>query len=322
MDLYFLCIFQIRQATVEKLIERLVDLRFLSIDFLNTFLLTYRVFTNCFDVLNALANLYRSSPIKQNMTNALKYECGQQQQGSNELNRRISYSGIYRMPSINEETSLHRLSATYEPKMNDYSKISLAPLASVETIKSNCKRIPEERLKRADEEEDDDDEDEDEDEEEKEGSKTPVNQVNHAPTLSTLRKSSNIVDDMVNHMTKANVTDGLLDVKRAVNNSDTLKKLIQDSKASSDLHLNKKSIESTSATATTELKAPRKSDIGLRNSFHRTNNFTESMLEKELLVKETTLASSDLSLSDSIDSASNMASKIVSLSLSFYFSLV
>jgi hypothetical protein len=36
---------QIRYATPEKLLQRLTDLRFLSIDFLNTFLLTYRVFT-------------------------------------------------------------------------------------------------------------------------------------------------------------------------------------------------------------------------------------------------------------------------------------
>ena len=45
---------QIRYATPERLLQRLTDLRFLSIDFLNTFLLTYRVFTgeiifsNCF----------------------------------------------------------------------------------------------------------------------------------------------------------------------------------------------------------------------------------------------------------------------------------
>ena len=53
---------QIRHATVEKLLERLTDLRFLSIDFLNTFLLTYRVFTDTTAVLNALKKLYESSP--------------------------------------------------------------------------------------------------------------------------------------------------------------------------------------------------------------------------------------------------------------------
>ncbi|KAG7153337.1 Ras-specific guanine nucleotide-releasing factor 2-like, partial [Homarus americanus] len=36
----------IRYATPDRLLERLTDLRFLSIDFLNTFLLTYRVFTD------------------------------------------------------------------------------------------------------------------------------------------------------------------------------------------------------------------------------------------------------------------------------------
>ena len=37
---------QIRYATPERLLQRLTDLRFLSIDFLNTFLLTYRVFAD------------------------------------------------------------------------------------------------------------------------------------------------------------------------------------------------------------------------------------------------------------------------------------
>ena len=52
----------IRHASVEKLIERLTDLRFLSIDFLNTFLLTYRVFMEPIALLNALRTLYESSP--------------------------------------------------------------------------------------------------------------------------------------------------------------------------------------------------------------------------------------------------------------------
>ena len=37
---------QIRYATPDRLLQRLTDLRFLSIDFLNTFLLTYRVFAD------------------------------------------------------------------------------------------------------------------------------------------------------------------------------------------------------------------------------------------------------------------------------------
>ncbi len=47
---------------MEKILERLTDLRFLSIDFLNTFLLTYRVYTDSMTVLNALIDLYESSP--------------------------------------------------------------------------------------------------------------------------------------------------------------------------------------------------------------------------------------------------------------------
>ncbi|XP_041436423.1 ras-specific guanine nucleotide-releasing factor 2-like isoform X2 [Xenopus laevis] len=50
---------QIRYASVERLLERLTDLRFLSIDFLNTFLHTYRIFTTAFVVLEKLADIYK-----------------------------------------------------------------------------------------------------------------------------------------------------------------------------------------------------------------------------------------------------------------------
>ena len=49
---------QIRYATPERLLQRLTDLRFLNIDFLNTFLLTYRVFTDGITVLEALKNVF------------------------------------------------------------------------------------------------------------------------------------------------------------------------------------------------------------------------------------------------------------------------
>jgi len=49
---------QIRYASPERLFERLTDLRFLSIDFLNTFLLTYRVFTDGVTVLDALKKVH------------------------------------------------------------------------------------------------------------------------------------------------------------------------------------------------------------------------------------------------------------------------
>lgn len=49
---------QIRYASKERLFERLTDLRFLSIDFLNTFLLTYRVFTTAEDVLESLKSVH------------------------------------------------------------------------------------------------------------------------------------------------------------------------------------------------------------------------------------------------------------------------
>ncbi|KAM6986445.1 ras-specific guanine nucleotide-releasing factor 2 isoform 2-T2 [Aplochiton taeniatus] len=50
---------QIRYASVERLLERLTDLRFLSIDFLNTFLHTYRIFTNATVVMDKLADIYK-----------------------------------------------------------------------------------------------------------------------------------------------------------------------------------------------------------------------------------------------------------------------
>ncbi|XP_075693876.1 ras-specific guanine nucleotide-releasing factor 2 isoform X3 [Rhinoderma darwinii] len=50
---------QIRYASVERLLERLTDLRFLSIDFLNTFLHTYRIFTTAFVVLEKLSDIYK-----------------------------------------------------------------------------------------------------------------------------------------------------------------------------------------------------------------------------------------------------------------------
>ena len=49
---------QIRYATPERLLQRLTDLRFLSIDFLNTFLLTYKVFADGVQVLEALKKVF------------------------------------------------------------------------------------------------------------------------------------------------------------------------------------------------------------------------------------------------------------------------
>lgn len=54
---------QIRYASPERLFERLTDLRFLSIDFLNTFLLTYRVFTDGVKVLEALKKVSVQPPM-------------------------------------------------------------------------------------------------------------------------------------------------------------------------------------------------------------------------------------------------------------------
>ncbi|NXM61514.1 RGRF1 factor, partial [Illadopsis cleaveri] len=52
-------VLQIRYASVERLLERLTALRFLSIDFLNTFLHSYRVFTTALVVLDKLITIYK-----------------------------------------------------------------------------------------------------------------------------------------------------------------------------------------------------------------------------------------------------------------------
>ncbi|XP_060233753.1 ras-specific guanine nucleotide-releasing factor 2 isoform X6 [Meriones unguiculatus] len=50
---------QIRHASVERLLERLTDLRLLSTDFLSTFLHTYRIFTTATVVLAKLSDTYK-----------------------------------------------------------------------------------------------------------------------------------------------------------------------------------------------------------------------------------------------------------------------
>ncbi|EGW08665.1 Ras-specific guanine nucleotide-releasing factor 2 [Cricetulus griseus] len=66
---------QIRYASVERLLERLTDLRFLSIDFLNTFLHTYRIFTTATVVLAKLSDIYKrpftSIPVSQGQKTVL-----------------------------------------------------------------------------------------------------------------------------------------------------------------------------------------------------------------------------------------------------------
>lgn len=65
---------QIRYASVDRLLERLTDLRFLSIDFLNTFLHTYRIFTTAAVVMDKLNDIYKrpftSMPIRSGLTNS------------------------------------------------------------------------------------------------------------------------------------------------------------------------------------------------------------------------------------------------------------
>lgn len=96
---------QIRYASPERLFERLTDLRFLSIDFLNTFLLTYRVFTDGVTVLDALKKVHYNPDLQlcstspMNDSSALDPDHDGQQGAANELldydySRRISTSSM------------------------------------------------------------------------------------------------------------------------------------------------------------------------------------------------------------------------------------
>ncbi|CAF0902526.1 unnamed protein product [Adineta ricciae] len=117
---------QIRHATVERLLERLTDLRFLSIDFLNTFLLTYRLYTDAYTVMETLTRVYKSSPHTSldhtndtDGTNSHSNHKTDEQhkdklllinEHDNELNRRVS-EGVHSLPvdnSTQQERDLRR----------------------------------------------------------------------------------------------------------------------------------------------------------------------------------------------------------------------
>uniref|UniRef100_A0A669D387 Ras protein specific guanine nucleotide releasing factor 2 n=1 Tax=Oreochromis niloticus TaxID=8128 RepID=A0A669D387_ORENI len=82
---------QIRYASVERLLERLTDLRFLSIDFLNTFLHTYRIFTTATVVIDKLADIYKkpftSIPVRY-MSSFLFFATNQGMWGTDPLNNK------------------------------------------------------------------------------------------------------------------------------------------------------------------------------------------------------------------------------------------
>ncbi|CAF0748514.1 unnamed protein product [Rotaria sordida] len=117
---------QIRHATVERLHERLTDLRFLSIDFLNTFLLTYRLYTDAYSVMDTLIRLYKSSPHTSldhtneidgtNIQKSDEQNKGKQikiNENENELTRRIStVLDISNTQSKEQERDLRRHSHT------------------------------------------------------------------------------------------------------------------------------------------------------------------------------------------------------------------
>lgn len=55
---------KVRHGTLSRLLDRLLDPRFQSIDYLNTFLLTYRVFTTGLTIIAALRCVLRDPSLQ------------------------------------------------------------------------------------------------------------------------------------------------------------------------------------------------------------------------------------------------------------------
>ncbi|KAA3674912.1 uncharacterized protein DEA37_0011536, partial [Paragonimus westermani] len=89
---------QIRHATVDRLLDRLTDARFLSIDFLNTFLLTYRVFTTGLTVIWALQQVLANPEVEGAASLALQRQ-QQQLQLQQEQQQRQQPVGNSRQPT-------------------------------------------------------------------------------------------------------------------------------------------------------------------------------------------------------------------------------
>lgn len=144
---------QIRYASPERLFERLTDLRFLSIDFLNTFLLTYRVFTDGVTVLEALKKVHYNPELQlTNMLATLQGSTGSlddlnsrnDSQANNELlnfdydySRRISAISVYSdtsdvrresVVSVSSDTqilhNLHQAQLQMSAKNNQHWRLS------------------------------------------------------------------------------------------------------------------------------------------------------------------------------------------------------
>ena len=141
---------QIRYASPERLFERLTDLRFLSIDFLNTFLLTYRVFTDSVTVLEALKKVHYNPDLQ--LSNMLQGSTGSldeinsrnESQSANELlnfdynySRRISAISVYSdtsdirresVASVSSDTqilhNLHQAQLQLSARNNEHWRLS------------------------------------------------------------------------------------------------------------------------------------------------------------------------------------------------------
>lgn len=126
---------QIRYASPERLFERLTDLRFLSIDFLNTFLLTYRVFTDSITVIESLKRVHYNPDLSAMNNASLHDSSGSLDEGGNAGNSSKSQMDLthlhpgqspHHTSSIVTGNSLNSTNAGSGSMMNNVNNVSAA----------------------------------------------------------------------------------------------------------------------------------------------------------------------------------------------------
>ncbi|XP_061732106.1 ras-specific guanine nucleotide-releasing factor 2-like isoform X3 [Nerophis ophidion] len=140
---------QIRYASVERLLERLTDLRFLSIDFLNTFLHTYRVFTSAAVVMEKLAGIYKkpftSIPVR---SLEIFFATNQGSWGTDPLNnksprlcRKFSSPPPLSIPS-RTSSPVHCRKLSLSSPVGGAKALDLSPTPSSSPTSTHCPALP------------------------------------------------------------------------------------------------------------------------------------------------------------------------------------
>ncbi|KAG7300104.1 hypothetical protein JYU34_015643 [Plutella xylostella] len=111
---------QIRSATPARLLQRLTDLRFLSVDFLNTFLLTYRVFTTGVTVLEALQQVFYEQSQQEMELSLPPTDANRKASGASEVSG-AAPSSPGAISSVTLVGSPKKVSPNEDPKKDDTS---------------------------------------------------------------------------------------------------------------------------------------------------------------------------------------------------------